>query len=120
MNELHIKVEMESEACLAIDPLLHVSSHGVQVSCRFRCQNEAELIAGGTTCVSFPDNHSFLLNAINGTTRHTAFDNVFSEEITQEEVYKRVGAPFVKDLLSGYNCTILAYGQTGRYKNVAL
>lgn len=41
------------------------------------------------------------------------FDRVFDEKSTQEEVYERVGRPLVNEVARGYNCTLMAYGQTG-------
>ena len=96
--------------------LVSGAPHAVQVSCRFRCQNDAEANAGGSNCVAFPDAHTFVVNTGQSSTRHSSFDFVFSLEATQEEIFKKVGVPYVYDLLAGYNCTILAYGQTGSGK----
>ena len=41
-----------------------------------------------------------------------SFDYVADEEVTQEELYARVGAPAVMSCIQGYNGTILCYGQT--------
>lgn len=41
-----------------------------------------------------------------------SFDYVADEEVTQEELYIKVGAPAVMSCLQGYNGTILCYGQT--------
>ena len=45
-----------------------------------------------------------------------AFDHVFGERATQEEVYARMVAPLVADVLQGFNATTFAYGQTGSGK----
>ena len=39
-----------------------------------------------------------------------AFDQVFQENCTQEEVYKYAAKPVVTDMIEGYNSTILVYG----------
>jgi hypothetical protein len=56
----------------------------------------------------------------NHTTRPNfhEYDAVFGPESTQEQVYQQSGAKqaVCKDLLQGFNCTILAYGQTGSGK----
>ena len=48
------------------------------------------------------------------------FDGVFDPESTQKEVYEEVGKPVLKDVLQGYNGSILAYGQTGAGKTHSL
>lgn len=44
------------------------------------------------------------------------FDQAFGPESTQTEVYQSVVAPLIEEVLSGYNCTVFAYGQTGTGK----
>ncbi|PWN22783.1 kinesin-domain-containing protein [Microstroma glucosiphilum] len=44
------------------------------------------------------------------------FDNVFGPEADQGMVYQTVVTPVLAEVLSGYNCTIFAYGQTGTGK----
>ncbi|KAF5283100.1 hypothetical protein FQR65_LT14071 [Abscondita terminalis] len=40
------------------------------------------------------------------------FDKVFSEKSTQSHVYNSAVKPFVSDIISGYNCTLVTYGTT--------
>ena len=40
-------------------------------------------------------------------------DGVLPEDVTQEEVFERVGRPAAEAVLAGFNVTIFAYGQTG-------
>jgi hypothetical protein len=47
---------------------------------------------------------------------YSYFDSVFPPTATQAQVFNSIGEPFVREVLSGYNCTILAYGQTGSGK----
>ena len=42
-----------------------------------------------------------------------AFDNVFSENSHQHSVYTKTAYNLVENVLTGYNGTIFAYGQTG-------
>lgn len=42
-----------------------------------------------------------------------AFDNVFSENSHQQSVYTKTAFNLVENVLTGYNGTIFAYGQTG-------
>ncbi|XP_073124748.1 kinesin-like protein KIN-12F [Henckelia pumila] len=48
------------------------------------------------------------------------FDSVMDSNSTQEDVYRLIGAPLVKDALSGYNTTIVAYGKTGSGKTYTM
>ena len=44
------------------------------------------------------------------------FDKVFRPDATQEKVYNEAAKEIVKDVLTGYNGTIFAYGQTSSGK----
>jgi kinesin family protein 6/9 len=48
------------------------------------------------------------------------FNNILLESITQEEVFKQVGANAVKNTIEGFNSTIFAYGQTGSGKTFTM
>jgi hypothetical protein len=48
------------------------------------------------------------------------FDRVFDQSASQSSVYADVALPLVRDLLQGYNATILAYGQTGGGKTYCM
>lgn len=48
------------------------------------------------------------------------FDGVYDGDSTQRDVYEEVGKPVLKDVLQGYNGSILAYGQTGAGKTHSL
>ena len=50
------------------------------------------------------------------TTKTYSFDRVFGFVADQAVVYKEVVAPILDQVLSGYNCTLFAYGQTGTGK----
>ena len=49
--------------------------------------------------------------------REFAFDFVYDDKSTQEEVFKDVGLPVVEAALDGFNSTVFAYGQTGSGKS---
>lgn len=53
---------------------------------------------------------------INEMAKNFTIDEVFSDTTTQAEIHERVGRPIVKNVLKGYNGTVLAYGQTGSGK----
>lgn len=44
------------------------------------------------------------------------FDHVFDMDSTQEDVFDKVGEPVLKNILDGFNGTIMAYGQTSSGK----
>jgi len=54
--------------------------------------------------------------------RYFELDAVFDESSTQEEVYERSGAKAAvcQDIFNGFNCTILAYGQTSSGKTFTM
>lgn len=58
--------------------------------------------------------------AIRTVEKEYTFDGVFDQESNQKEVYEDVGKPVLKDVLQGYNGSILAYGQTGAGKTHSL
>lgn len=49
-------------------------------------------------------------------TKSYPFDRVFGFAADQGMLYKEVVAPILEQVLTGYNCTIFAYGQTGTGK----
>ncbi|CCU81857.1 Kinesin-related motor protein [Blumeria hordei DH14] len=57
-------------------------------------------------------------NALSNKTYH--FDKVFSSAADQAMIYDDVVTPILDEMLSGYNCTIFAYGQTGTGKTYTM
>ncbi|KAM7355635.1 kinesin-like protein at 61F [Cochliomyia hominivorax] len=49
-------------------------------------------------------------------TKKFTFDRAFGADSRQVDVYSAVVAPLIEEVLSGYNCTVFAYGQTGTGK----
>lgn len=49
-------------------------------------------------------------------TKRFTFDRAFGPESKQSDVYQVIVAPLINEVLSGYNCTVFAYGQTGTGK----
>ena len=49
-----------------------------------------------------------------------SFDQIFSQESRQEEVFEGVAQPVIENCLDGYNGTIFAYGQTGSGKTYTM
>ena len=52
--------------------------------------------------------------------RTTRFDRVFPTSCAQKEIFECIGLPAVKDVISGTNYTILAYGHTGTGKTYTI
>ena len=48
------------------------------------------------------------------------FDHIFDMDSTQDDVYKISAVPAVESLISGFNSTIFAYGQTGTGKTYTM
>ncbi|KAG8996291.1 hypothetical protein FRB94_008412 [Tulasnella sp. JGI-2019a] len=49
-----------------------------------------------------------------------AFDQVHSQESTQHSIFTSTAAPLVARFLQGFNCTVLAYGQTSSGKTYTM
>ncbi|XP_017773980.1 PREDICTED: kinesin-like protein Klp61F [Nicrophorus vespilloides] len=49
-----------------------------------------------------------------------SFDNIFSKNINQFEIYNAMVKPLVLRLVDGYNSTVFAYGQTGTGKTYTI
>ncbi|KAJ9633821.1 Kinesin- motor protein [Knufia peltigerae] len=57
-------------------------------------------------------------NAISNKTYH--FDKVFSPAADQAIIFEDVVAPILNEMMTGFNCTIFAYGQTGTGKTYTM
>lgn len=89
------------------------SECNIKVVARFRPLNRSEKSSGYQEIVSFPAGSKDSVS-IRGKTY--LFDRVFGPDATQANVYEEAAKPIVKDVLSGYNGTIFAYGQTSSGK----
>lgn len=49
-----------------------------------------------------------------------AFDQVFRDNATQSTVYNETVKPLINKVIDGFNCTVLAYGQTGTGKTFTM
>lgn len=85
----------------------------IRVMCRFRPLNESEEKSGSKVIVKFPSDAEDTL-ILSG--KVYVFDKVFKPDATQEKVYTATAKEIVEDVLSGYNGTIFAYGQTSSGK----
>lgn len=74
--------------------------------CAVECQQNREIIVRERPLDKF--------------TKTFTFDRVFGPESKQIDVYKAVAKNSVEEVLSGFNCTIFAYGQTGTGKTFTM
>ena len=65
-------------------------------------------VAEGSLALTNPDS-----DALTAGNKGFTFDAVYDENSTQRTVYDETAFPLVESVLSGYNGTIFAYGQTG-------
>ncbi|XP_035792207.1 kinesin-like protein Klp61F [Anopheles albimanus] len=54
------------------------------------------------------------------TSKKFTFDRAFCPGSRQNEVYHSVVAPYIEEVLAGFNCTVFAYGQTGTGKTFTM
>ncbi|KAJ1957234.1 hypothetical protein GGI12_005082, partial [Dipsacomyces acuminosporus] len=84
-----------------------MASASVRVALRVRPLSPQEQLNGEAECVTqLPGVPQIVI----GADRAFTFDYVFSPEVSQEQVYDDSMQPLVKQLLQGYNATVLAYG----------
>ncbi|XP_064613809.1 kinesin heavy chain-like [Liolophura sinensis] len=83
----------------------------IKVICRVRPLNAIEEKAGSKFILKFPTEDSISIGG-----KVFVFDKVYKPTVTQEYVYNIAAKPIVADVLSGYNGTIFAYGQTSSGK----
>ncbi|GLH10598.1 Kinesin heavy chain [Gryllus bimaculatus] len=84
----------------------------IKVMCRFRPLNDREKEYGSTMMCKFADS----INFVYWGQKLFTFDKVFKPETHQETVYDEAARTIVTDVLSGFNGTVFAYGQTSSGK----
>ncbi|KAL2010845.1 hypothetical protein VTN00DRAFT_3563 [Thermoascus crustaceus] len=94
----------------------------VVVRCRGRTEREVQENSGVVVATEGVKGKSVELsmgpNALGNKTY--TFDKVFSPAADQAIIYEDVVIPILNEMLSGYNCTIFAYGQTGTGKTYTM
>ncbi len=94
----------------------------VVVRCRGRSDREVKENSGVVVSVNGLKGRSVELSmgpsALSNKTYH--FDKVFSPAADQAIIFDDVVKPVLGEMLSGYNCTIFAYGQTGTGKTYTM
>ncbi len=87
----------------------------IKVVCRIRPANSKEN-TGLRSCLTVPANadNCLLLQTVKPENKQQfSFDYCANENVTQDEIFVKVGMPIIKSCVEGYNGTILCYGQTG-------
>ncbi|EJT97848.1 kinesin-domain-containing protein [Dacryopinax primogenitus] len=77
-------------------------------------------IETGHSAGSVPLPGSLISQSSNTNTRTYPFDRVFGPEVDQATIYQSVVEPLLREVLEGYNCSLLAYGQTGTGKTYTM
>lgn len=97
----------------------------INVVVRCRGRSERELKENSVVVVSTPGgirgrDIALSMGPLALNNKMYSFDRVFGPEADQAMVYDDVVAPMLEEMLSGYNCTIFAYGQTGTGKTYTM
>lgn len=88
-----------------------------------RPTNAREKLIRSQQIVEVISHHELLLKPIFVDSRNSkkfTFDRAFDVNSKQNEVYHAVVAPYIEEVLSGFNCTVFAYGQTGTGKTYTM
>lgn len=91
-----------------------MSQESVKVVIRARPLSSSEISRGNTNIVSVDQelNQISILDS-KSVPKTFAFDGIYNENYTQQQIYDETAFPLVESVLEGYNGTIFAYGQTG-------
>ncbi|RPA75771.1 kinesin-domain-containing protein [Ascobolus immersus RN42] len=97
----------------------------INVVVRCRGRNEREIKENSSVVVSMPGGNkgkevSLSSDPLALSNKTYTFDRAFGAEVDQATIYDEVAAPILEEMLSGYNCTIFAYGQTGTGKTYTM
>ncbi|KAF5576711.1 kinesin family member 11 [Fusarium pseudocircinatum] len=96
----------------------------IQVVVRCRGRNEREVRENSNVVVTADAVKGKIVELSMGSNalsnRSYNFDRVFSQAADQNMVFDDTVKPILDEMLSGYNCTIFAYGQTGTGKTYTM
>ena len=98
-----------------------ISNPNVNVVCRFRPMNNLERTNGNEEVATFTSLNTLTFKSSKEkNTYRFAFDRIFPPNSTQTEVYEFGVKEIIESVLSGYNGTVLAYGQTASGKTYTM
>ncbi|XP_049542303.1 kinesin-like protein Klp61F [Anopheles darlingi] len=98
-------------------------NQNVQVYVRVRPTNSREKLIRSQEIVEVISPREVQLKSTytdSRTSKKFTFDRAFCPGSKQYEVYHSVVAPYIEEVLSGFNCTVFAYGQTGTGKTFTM
>ncbi|CAN1238292.1 Kinesin-like protein KIN-UC [Linum grandiflorum] len=101
----------------------NADSGRVRIAVRVRPRSEEEVRSDADfpDCVELqPELKRLILRKNNWSSESYKFDELFTETASQRRVYEAVAKPVVESVLSGYNGTVMAYGQTGTGKTYTI
>jgi hypothetical protein len=94
-------------------------SSGMKVMVRVRPAQPGEVKEGQAKPVSVTSNGC--VNVLSeGKRLEFKYDHALDETSSQADVFNLIGKPICDQALSGFNCTIFAYGQTGAGKTFTM
>lgn len=105
LNEREQRLSEETAAAAA-------ASRGVY---RFRTEGDPRTIEVLRPALSSSSSSSSAVEE-----KEFTFDGIFPETTSQEELYLQTARPLVAEVLKGFNCTMMAYGQTGAGKSYTM
>ncbi|KAK9479038.1 P-loop containing nucleoside triphosphate hydrolase protein [Lipomyces japonicus] len=92
----------------------------VVVRCRGRNDREVKENSGVVISATGQKDITVQTGPLALSNKTYTFDRVFGPEADQTMMYDEVVSPILNEALSGYNCTIFAYGQTGTGKTYTM
>ncbi|CAE8622469.1 unnamed protein product [Polarella glacialis] len=114
-------------ASVSFDPAVAgAGGQGVRVVCRLRPMNEWEKRAGTVPAATASTERKevAVVRMLGGGTRQVRstfhFDDVLTSFSTQNEVFSSTLEPLIGEVLSGFEATAFAYGQTGTGKTYTM
>lgn len=100
------------------DSTISESERNIHVVVRCRGRNDREIKENSGVAISVSGSKEITVQTgpLTLSNKTYSFDKVFGPEADQSMIYDNVVSPILEEALSGYNCTIFAYGQTGTGK----
>ncbi|CAG8608401.1 7689_t:CDS:2, partial [Dentiscutata erythropus] len=86
--------------------------NNIKVVCRFRPQNSREISEGGVPIITVDDGGESCRMEGKQFQGSFTFDRIFPPETAQKTVFEESIKHIVNEVISGYNGTVFAYGQT--------
>ena len=86
----------------------------IQVAVRIRPETDQSRVSKNMTITR--DNGNGIDLYVNTVKHEFQFDKVFTDDSSQDKVFKHSLTTIINDVIEGYNGCILTYGQTGAGK----